>query len=215
MRRINYFRYGSLVVFLLVFCCAAWAQQDDSGSPTGTPAANPDVTFNEKDVITGSPTRTEYLPPLSGGAAYGAIWFSTSYTPYFDRSDAGAVPLSVDITCNGSNGPVGVPIGTPAKLDFSLVAGTSAGLLADVWIVLIVPFGSGFYSYDGYGPTLGWWPGVSHAYFTGNLVDMSGTCLNSPVPAGNYRAIIGVETPGNGVLNLPGMAVDVVVFHVP
>ena len=133
--------------------------------------------------------------------------------PYFDRSDVVGGP-SVDVKCNGGDAGVQVPQGTNAKIDYSVVAGTAAGLPADLWIVMKTPFG--FFSFDGLGPYSGWNYGLTHAFFTGGLVDTSGTALDRPLPLGAYKAFIGVDTVPNGVLDLGNIikkdAVDFTVY---
>jgi hypothetical protein len=119
----------------------------------------------------------------------------------------------VDIKCNGGDAGVQIPVGTNAKLDFNVVASTAAGLPVDVWLGLNHPL-FGWFTYDTAGPYMGWNLGLSAAYFTGALANMSGTCLDFPLGIGAYKAGIGIDTTANGSFNWPLYLIDIVDFTV-
>ncbi len=124
---------------------------------------------------------------------------------------------TADIKCNGLDSGVNIDTNTNAKIEFKVVAGLGAGIPVDIWILLNTPFG--FFSYDGAGPTVGWWFDLRHAYATGPLANDSGTVLNRGLPAGSYKAHIGIEYPADGRLDLLNLfvhdMVDITVLKAP
>ncbi len=119
-------------------------------------------------------------------------------TVYYDN--AGPDIPRVDIKCNGGDSAVTVPAGANARIDYSVTAGIGAGIPIDIWIVMNTPFG--FFCYDGIGPFSGWNMGYGMAFYTGPLADMNGTALDRPLPAGPWKAYIGIDSVPNGTLNL-------------
>jgi hypothetical protein len=170
-----------------------------------------DVSYNDVDTYSSGRNTIEAIPSGAGGISHGVVYLPSGTSPYFDRID---YPF-VDIKCNGGDSGVAVPIGTPAELTYNIIAGPESGIAVDVWLVVVAPMPPFTFSYDGAGPTLGWWGDLSHVFYTGPITRMSGTCLNSPVPPGAYTAFVGIEQPADGVLSLPAIALDRVTFHVP
>jgi len=135
-------------------------------------------------------------PGFSGSTLIPRIWngiiFYDDPVPDFPR---------VDVTCNGEDAGVVVPSGVNARIDFEIYSGLGAGVPADIWVVLQSPFG--FFSYDSLGPFSGWNRGLTDVYSPGPLFDLSDTTLDRALPAGSYRAYVGIDTKANGVLD-PG-----------
>lgn len=135
----------------------------------------------------------------TGALNIGAVdLFANAATPVFydDMSLTPAYPW-VDAKCNGGDSMVVVPVGTNAKIDFSLVAGIGTGVSLEVWIVLQSPYG--LLSYNGTGPYLGWNMGATSVFYNGPLRNISGTVLDYPLPAGSYTAHIAIDPRVNGV----------------
>jgi hypothetical protein len=44
--------------------------------------------------------------------------------------------------------------------------------------------------------------GIGTAFYTGPLADMNGTALDRPLPAGSWKARIGIDIIPNGILDL-------------
>jgi hypothetical protein len=142
-------------------------------------------------------TNTGQTSPAFTGSFFPRQWNGTLYY------DDGAPDIArVDIKCNGADANVVVPASSPATVGFDLHAGMSQGVPADIWVIMISPFGN--LSYNGVGPITGWHFGVNHAYYTGLMTNIQAIVLDRPVPAGNYIAVCGVEDIPNGQLDLGG-----------
>jgi len=89
-----------------------WSRHRGYGSPWETPK-----TYNEIDVVTGTPMSAEAIPPLPGGSGYshGVIWLSNGGSAYFDRMDAAAGSLSAEM--------YSLDASTGASIDLQLSAG--------------------------------------------------------------------------------------------
>jgi len=111
-----------------------------------------------------------------------------------------AQDTTVDIKCNGLDSGVGIDPGANAKITFDVTAGSGAGKIVDIWVVLQSP--NGLFSYDGLGPYSGWNGGLKNAYYTGPLADMTDTALDGPLPDGGYIAYIAVDAWADGNLTL-------------
>jgi len=141
------------------------------------------------------------------------FWVTENQTDTIYQISVSSITI-VDIKCNGGDSGVQIPQGSNTQIDFTVVAGTAAGVPVDIWIVMTTPFGP--FCYDGNGPVAGWNFGIGNAFFTGALANVSGTPLNRPLPLGAYKAHIGLDTIPNGVLNLGAILlpdnVDFVVY---
>jgi|GEM_PF-1143063 len=103
---------------------------------------------------------------------------------------------TIDIKCNGLDSGVWIDPGANAKIDFSITAGSGLGNDVDIWVILKTS--SYYYSYNSFGPIQGWNKGIHNAYYTGPLVDMNDTALESPVPYGDYFAYVVIDTCADG-----------------
>jgi hypothetical protein len=133
-------------------------------------------------------------------------------TYYDDMSLSSATPW-VDAKCNDQEGGITIPMGTNAKIDYTVVAGVGTGANVDLWLVLTTPLGP--YSYNGTGPYMGWNVGFK-TLKTGPLANAAGNALDFALPwPGSYKCFLAIETKPNGVPDLGNIYVmDVVDFMI-
>jgi hypothetical protein len=117
---------------------------------------------------------------------------------YYDDIVLEAAPPLLDARINGDDAGVVVPAGSNVTMDVSVMAGKAAGFPVDIWVALATSFG--VFTYDGNGPYGGWNFGIGSVYKSGPLADTAEIVLNRTLPAGSYKAHLGVDTVANGVL---------------
>lgn len=107
-------------------------------------------------------------------------------------------PPIPDIKANGSDGPLEISMGTTLNVTVALDAGTHAGENADWWAAASSPFGTFWYTQQGWSQVQT--AGYNGPLFSGNSI---ATVLNtSALPAGSYTFYFGVDLLMNGMLDL-------------
>ncbi len=152
-----------------------------------------------------------YAQPMQPGQFSGTLVAISSNQPAaILYGDVSLIPY-VDVKVNGEDNFLTIPIETPVKIDYKVIAGGGYGYGVDIWLAVLSPSGT-YYCYVG-GPNP-WRLGLTSPMFTGPLDDMSGTCVDLILPKGNWAAYIGIDPVPDGKLQLHLLQVrDNVVFE--
>lgn len=102
----------------------------------------------------------------------------------------------LDIKCNGEDSGVVVVGGDNAQVTIGIQ--NDFPLAVDIWVVARDSNGNRFSSRCGR-----WWSGWCREYYTGVLYSFTDTVFDDPLPVGNYRAWLVIDTNPNGNLNIP------------
>ena len=127
-------------------------------------------------------------------------------TIYYDISGP-AYPY-LDITCNGQDAGIKTYPFKNVKLDVQIEANDFAGTQVDIWVFATSNFGNFSFQWGN------WYPGITHAAWTGGLLDYSGTVLDRTLPVGQFIAYLALDLIPNGQLDFPLYDYDLVDFEV-
>jgi len=140
---------------------------------------------------------------------------ATDTTHYFDdqfMSNAVVVyrcildQSGVCVQANDSDGPVIISSFDPVSITVGLNPGDYAGLNADWWIAVHIPFAPPGDWYTYVYPT-GWWPGINLCVQTPLFALSPFEVLNMTLPVGNYTFYFAIDDP-DGAATGPWWGID-------
>jgi hypothetical protein len=133
------------------------------------------------------------------GTYYIRLFGESSGNKYDLWWDSLRLPV-VDITVNGTNGPVTVPRDSHILVDISLDPASHADDGADWWVLIETPLESRWYYFRA--KTREWRPGFETTH-RGPLIDLSGYNVLDRVglPPGDYSFYFGFDLEKNGLFD--------------